>query len=78
MFLCIDITIGNLDIIRRLVFYLLLFIVADGRREGVALYWVQLNRFHLKTKMDSSIRSVMFKVKERIIDRIQNYDINII
>jgi hypothetical protein len=35
-------------------------IVAGVRRQTLPLYWVHLNRFHLKTETEFSIRNVMF------------------
>jgi hypothetical protein len=38
------------------------------------MYWAQLSRFHLKAETESSLRNVVFYIKDRTMNNVQNSD----
>jgi hypothetical protein len=54
--------------------YTLSCVGAGARRDGIALSWVQLSRFHLKTETQSSLRNVVLN-KNRTMNKGQKHEL---
>jgi hypothetical protein len=39
-----------------------------------SIYWAQLSRFHLKTETESSLQNVVFLIKGRTMNNVQDSD----
>jgi hypothetical protein len=39
-----------------------------------SIYWTQLSKLHLKTKIEYSLQNVVFEIKDRTMDNVQNCD----
>jgi conjugal transfer/entry exclusion protein len=60
-----------LDIIHQPAFYLKHDVSETQlclRRQTSSTYWAQLSMFHLKTEAESSLRNILFQMKDRTMD----------
>jgi hypothetical protein len=46
----------------------------DAKTGTISIYWAYLITFHRKTETESSLRNVMFYIKDRTIDNVENGD----
>jgi hypothetical protein len=44
------------------------------KRQTSSVYWAQQNVLHLETETESSIQKVVFSIKDRTMDNVQNCD----
>jgi hypothetical protein len=52
----------------------LLLVSGERERETSSIYWNHLSRFHLKTETEFSLRNVVYQIKGRAVDNVQNCD----
>jgi hypothetical protein len=82
-----NVTITILNIIYRLVFCLKTRRFGDWTQSpfqveltqslvtsSSSIYWVQLTRFHLKTKTETALQNVLSQIKDRTMDNVHNRD----
>jgi hypothetical protein len=50
------------------------FPVSGPESEIISIYWAQLSKFKLKAEAESNLRNVVFQIKDRTMDNIQNCD----
>jgi hypothetical protein len=49
-------------------------VVAGVQTDTSSIYWAQLNKFHMKKAKESSLPNVVFEMKDRTMDNVQNCD----